>query len=143
MPAILNCIVSAMITLPRLLLLLICLIASPVIAQPSLEITSEQRADLANAVMSQIRPCYRVPDGLKVATKSVITTFDVKFKRDGTLAGFSDVIERQGVDSTNKDQAEQIEYLARRAMVFCQPIKLPQDQYEFWSHMIITFRPEK
>jgi len=95
---------------------------------------------LATTVMKQIKPCYSVPDDLREASKSIVTTLDAHFDRNGRLAAPPSMRDQRGVTADNKWAADRLEYLGRQAIVSCQPLNLPAELYVGgWDHVVITF----
>ncbi len=109
---------------------------------PRASITGPQAAGLAAAIAAQVRPCYTIPTGGADAAR-IVTVLRLRFERDGSIAGAPQVVDHQGVTTTNQPYVRQMDEAARRAVIRCAPLKLPANLYESgWEDIEFTFRPE-
>ncbi len=86
-------------------------------------------ADLADALKSQIYQCWSPPVGAPNAADLVVD-FDLALNPDGTAArATSDALPSGNAYTRAAAEA------ARRAIVQCQPYRLPQDRYSQWREI--------
>ncbi len=111
-------------------------------AQPkNATIDPRAAATLAQAIKSQVAPCWNPPiGGADVRKMTVLIRAD--FGRDGRLIGVPSVVSQTGVTAGNGDYARAFAETARRAVLRCSPLKLPADMYDLWKSAIINFDPE-
>jgi outer membrane biosynthesis protein TonB len=111
-------------------------------AQPrNATIDPRAAATLAQAIKSQVAPCWNPPiGGADVRKMTVLIRAD--FGRDGRLIGVPSVVSQTGVSAGNGDYARAFAETARRAVLRCTPLKLPADMYDLWKSVVINFDPE-
>ncbi len=95
-------------------------------------------ASLINALRNQIRPCWQPPSGA-AAIDDLIVTLSVRFRRDGSVIGTPEVIEREGVSAANRPYVGPFEAAAKRAIARCTPVSLPDDLYDYWKAVDFPF----
>lgn len=99
-------------------------------------------ATLAQAIRAQVAPCWNPPvGGRDVRRMTVIVT--VQYGRDGRVIGMPQAGTPSGSSAANADYARAFAETARRAVLRCQPLKLPPDLYELWASVEINFDPEE
>ena len=99
-------------------------------------------ATLAQAIRAQVAPCWNPPvGGRDVRRMTVIVS--VRYSRDGRVVGLPDVGRPTGSTAANADYARAFAETARRAVLRCQPLKLPAELYDLWSNVEINFDPEE
>ncbi len=93
------------------------------------------RTSLAQSVLRQVRPNWqgRVPQGLN--TDKIVTILSIELKADGTLAQRPTVLGQEGIDETNRAQAQRHAEEAIRAVQLSQPFDLPADLYSAWKKL--------
>jgi outer membrane biosynthesis protein TonB len=93
------------------------------------------RASLAQSLLRQVRPNWqgRVPQGLN--TDKIVTILSIELKADGTLAQRPTVLGQEGIDETNRAQAQRHAEEAIRAVQLSQPFDLPSDLYSAWKKL--------
>jgi outer membrane biosynthesis protein TonB len=98
-------------------------------------------ATIAQAIRSQVAPCWNPPiGGADVRRMTVLIRAD--FSRDGRLIGVPSIVSQTGVTVGNADYARAFAETARRALLRCSPLKLPAQQYDLWKSAEINFDPE-
>ena len=98
-------------------------------------------ATLAQAIQSQVAPCWNPPiGGADVRRMTVVIRAD--FGRDGRVIGVPSVVSQTGATAANSDYSRAFAETARRAVLRCSPLKLPAKQYELWKSVEINFDPE-
>jgi len=92
-----------------------------------------------DAVKRQIERCWNVPAGAKDA-KDLIVEIHVTLNPDGSVRGEPTIADqsRLSSDSFFRAAAES----ARRAILLCQPFKLPPEKYSTWQDMDLRFNPK-
>jgi hypothetical protein len=99
-------------------------------------------ATLAQAIRAQVAPCWNPPiGGRDVRRMTVMVT--VQYSRDGRVVGMPEVGRPTGMTAANADYARAFAETARRAVLRCQPLKLPAELYDLWASVEINFDPEE
>ena len=101
-------------------------------------LTASQVSLLSTMMKREVSRCWNINSGLEGIDRIVID-IEIRLKPDGYLRGQPKVASRGGgalfQDATNN---------AMRALVQCQPYKLPKQFYkDGWDHMVVTFDPQK
>jgi outer membrane biosynthesis protein TonB len=98
-------------------------------------------ATLAQAIQSQVAPCWNPPiGGADVRKMTVLIRAD--FAKDGRVLGVPTVVSQTGVSAGNSDYARAFAETAKRAVLRCSPLKLPANMYDLWKSVEINFDPE-
>lgn len=98
-------------------------------------------ATLAQAIRAQVYPCWNPPMGGR-DVRNMRVTVRVQYGRDGRVIGSPDVGTPTSVTAGNADYARVFAETARRAVLRCQPLKLPPELYDLWASVEINFDPE-
>ena len=99
-------------------------------------------ATLAQAIRAQVAPCWNPPTGGRdVRRMTVVVT--VQYSRDGRVIGMPVAGTPTGQTAANGDYARAFADTARRAVLRCQPLKLPAELYDLWGNVEINFDPEE
>lgn len=119
---------------------------APVPASPALpkgapsparaELDARAAATLAQAIRSQIIPCWNPPSG----SAGVMTvTLRLRLDRKGAVVGLPEVT---GGSGSAPDAARRaFDESARRAVLRCAPLELPSDLYNLWADIELNFDP--
>ena len=75
--------------------------------------------------------------------RRMTVTVRVQYSRDGRVVGLPDVGTPTGMTAANADYARAFADTARRAVLRCQPLKLPPELYAIWQSVEIGFNPEE
>jgi hypothetical protein len=67
----------------------------------------------------------------------------VQYGRDGRVIGQPQAGTPTGSTAANADFARTFAETARRAVLRCQPLKLPAELYDLWGNVEINFDPEE
>ncbi|GGE06938.1 hypothetical protein GCM10011529_11640 [Polymorphobacter glacialis] len=98
-------------------------------------------ATLAQAIQAQVAPCWNPPiGGTDVRKMTVVIRAD--YARDGSVIGQPTVVSQTGTSTGNSDYSRAFAETARRAVLRCQPLKLPANLYDLWKSVEINFDPE-
>lgn len=98
-------------------------------------------ATLAQAIQSQVAPCWNPPiGGADVRKMTVVIRAD--YARDGRVIGQPSVVSQTGTSTGNADYSRAFAETARRAVLRCSPLKLPPKLYDLWKSVEINFDPE-
>ena len=84
----------------------------------------------------QVDRCWKVPYG-GVETQKSLASFDVKLKRDGTLEGMPVAVSTPTTPFLRVYQESVL-----RAILQCQPYKLPPEQFSEWKYFGTDFGPK-
>ena len=98
-------------------------------------------ATLAQAIQSQVAPCWNPPIGGSDVKKMTVV-IRAEYGRDGRLIGSPSVSSQTGVTAGNSDYARAFAETARRAVLRCSPLTLPPKLYDLWKSVEINFDPE-
>ena len=99
-------------------------------------------ATLAQAIRAQVAPCWNPPvGGRDVRRMTVVVT--VSYSRDGRVIGMPQAGTPTGMTAANAEYARAFAETARRAVLRCQPLKLPAELYDLWGSVEINFDPEE
>jgi outer membrane biosynthesis protein TonB len=110
-------------------------------APKSAKVDPRAAATLAQAIQSQVAPCWNPPiGGADVKKMTVLIRAD--FGKDGRVLGVPSVVSQTGVTAGNADYARAFAETAKRAVLRCSPLKLPANMYDLWKSVEINFDPE-
>lgn len=105
-------------------------------------VSAEAMNGLAAAIKRQIQPCYELGALQGTPAMEIVTVLDLRFNKDGSVAGDPAVAEQTGVTAANQAYRRQIAEVARRAVLRCAPLRLPAELYEGgWSNIQFVFTP--
>jgi outer membrane biosynthesis protein TonB len=111
-------------------------------AQPAAaKIDPRAAATLAQAIQAQVAPCWNPPTGGRDVRKMTVLVH-VDYGRDGRVLGMPRVSQQTGLTAANQDYADAFRATAIRAVLRCQPLKLPAELYDLWKSVDINFDPE-
>ncbi|WP_310475992.1 hypothetical protein [Sandarakinorhabdus sp.] len=99
-------------------------------------------ATLAQAIRAQVYPCWNPPTGGR-DVRNMQVTVQVQYGRDGRVIGTPDVGTPTSSTPGNADYARVFADTARRAVLRCQPLKLPLELYDLWANVVINFDPKE
>lgn len=99
-----------------------------------------QAATLEQAIRAQIAPCWNPPiGGADVAGMTAI--LKIRLNRDGTVSVPPEFISQTGATAGNQAYARAFVEMARRAILRCAPLDLPDDLYAYWREFELNFDP--
>ena len=99
-------------------------------------------ATLAQAIRAQVAPCWNPPTGGRDVRRMTVVV-RVNYSRDGRVIGLPVADTPTGQTAANADYARAFAETARRAVLRCQPLKLPAELYDLWGSVEINFDPEE
>lgn len=102
------------------------------------KISGPAAAGLAQAIRSQVQPCWNPPAGGADVAR-LVTILRINFRKDGTVVGQPEITSQSGVSADNQAYARQHGEAAKRAVLRCQPLKLPADLYDAWKDIEFNF----
>jgi outer membrane biosynthesis protein TonB len=99
-------------------------------------------ANIAGLIKRQVQPCYDLGALKGTSAMSIVTVLRLQFRRDGSIASAT-LSNQSGVSGDNRQYAQQMAELSRRAVLRCSPLRgLPDDLYVGgWQDIEMTFRP--
>lgn len=101
-------------------------------------LTASQASLLGAMMKREVARCWNINSGLEGIDRIVID-IEIRLRPDGRLKGQPKVVSR-GRGALFQDAANN----AMRALVQCEPYRLPQNLYKGgWDHMVVTFDPQK
>lgn len=105
-------------------------------------ITGAAMNGLAAAIFRQVKPCYNLGALGGTPATQITTVLDLRFNKDGSVAGSPQVVEQTGVGEANRGYKQQMVDISRRAVLQCAPLQLPAEMYEGgWEHLQLNFIP--
>jgi outer membrane biosynthesis protein TonB len=93
----------------------------------------EVKAALEASLSRQIKPQWRVPQGVDTDELVTVLTFDLN--KDGTLVAAPRVLQQSGITDSNRAQAARHAEQAIRAVKLAVPFLLPPQYYDAWKHV--------
>ncbi|MEI6486005.1 MAG: hypothetical protein WCO11_07030 [Sphingomonadales bacterium] len=99
-------------------------------------------ATLAQAIRAQVAPCWNPPTGGRDVRRMTVTV-RVQYGRDGRVIGIPVADTPTGTTAANADYARAFAETARRAVLRCQPLKLPAALYDLWGNVEINLNPDE
>mgnify|MGYP002654490280 CR=1 FL=1 len=105
-------------------------------------IDARAAATVAQAIRAQVAPCWNPPVGGRDVRRMTVLV-RVNYSRDGRVIGMPEAGTPTGATAGNADYARAFADTARRAVLRCQPLKLPADLYAVWQSVEINFDPEE
>jgi len=94
-------------------------------------------ADLASVLFSQIRRCWTPPTGA-INAENLVVVYEIYLDRAGAVSGQPKLLSDGASPNTPRDAAN---LAAFRAIMICQPYKLPANRYNEWRHFSFRFDP--
>jgi hypothetical protein len=92
---------------------------------------------LAGMIKKGVQPCWKVLGGGEGASGAVVR-MRIQLNQDGSLNGEPQILSQSDNSALGMASAES----ARRAVIQCQPYRLPQDKYASWQDLILKFDPK-
>ncbi len=103
-------------------------------------LSSIQAATLEQAIRAQIAPCWNPPiGGADVADMTVVLR--IRLNRDGRIAAAPEFVSQTGATSGNAAYARAFVETAKRAVLRCTPLELPDQLYPYWREFDLNFDP--
>lgn len=104
------------------------------------QLSAIQAATLEQSIRSQIAPCWNPPlGGEDVAQMTAVLR--IRLNRDGSVAQPPEFVSQTGATSGNQAYARAFVETARRAVLRCAPLELPDNLYAFWREFELNFDP--
>jgi len=114
--------------------------ASPRAAQ----VSAQAMAGLGGALIRQFKPCYDLGALAGTPATSIATVLRLRYNADGSVAVAPALVEQTGVTAANRSYAKQIADAARRAVMRCSPVRLPEEIYAGgWDDFELRFVPNE
>ncbi|MEX2629881.1 MAG: hypothetical protein WD341_08075 [Tistlia sp.] len=101
---------------------------------------TRKAAALGQMIRGQMQRCWRIDPGARSAERLRVSV-RVRLRPDGTLVSPPE-FQNIGQMSDNAYYRAAAES-ARRAILECQPFKLPQEDYDLWQDLILNFDPRE
>jgi outer membrane biosynthesis protein TonB len=99
-------------------------------------------ADLVDALKNQIAQCWSPPVGAP-NPEQLIPTFRVFLNPDGSVSQAPQLSAASQARAASNPYMRAAADAARRAIMTCQPYKLPGDKYNTWRDVTIDFDPRQ
>ncbi|HJW40097.1 MAG TPA: hypothetical protein VJ476_02590 [Rhizomicrobium sp.] len=99
--------------------------------------------DLVDALKNQIAQCWSPPVG-GPNSEQLRPQFHLQLNRDGTVVGMPQLTAQSAAEAAGNPYMRAAADAARRAIMTCQPYKLPPDKYDTWRDITsLDFDPSK
>lgn len=99
-----------------------------------------QAATLEQAIRAQIMQCWNPPiGGADVADMAVVLR--IRLNRDGSVAAPPEFVSQTGATAGNQAYARAFVESARRAVLRCAPLQLPDELFVHWRDFELNFDP--
>ncbi len=89
----------------------------------------------------QISKCWSIPLGLPY-NENLLVRIKLKLKPDGTILE-TEILDHERLNMPGQGFYKVLAESTIRAIRSCQPLKVPNDNYEMWREMIINFDPKE
>jgi colicin import membrane protein len=99
------------------------------------EISASELAFIVSAIRQGVKPCWNVLGG-GLDAQTAVVRMRVRFKSDGSIDGAPQVLNAQGGAYFQAAQESAV-----RAVLGCQPYRLPAEKYDIWKDVILNFDP--
>jgi outer membrane biosynthesis protein TonB len=97
-------------------------------------------ATLEQAIRAQIAPCWNPPIGGE-DVRAMTVQLRIQLDKDGRVLGTPEVIGQTGMTSGNQAYARAFADSARRAVIRCAPLRLPDEYFDAWKLFELNFDP--
>lgn len=104
------------------------------------KVSPRQIATLEQAIRSQIAPCWNPPMG-GADVQDMTAVLRIRLGRDGGVIGQPELVSQTGKTVGNQAYARAFVETAKRAVLRCAPLKLPDDLYSYWQEFELNFDP--
>jgi hypothetical protein len=95
-----------------------------------------------DAVKMQIRRCWSLPAGASDA-ESLIVKVRLFLHRDGSLSRHPEIVDGERMMRPGEEYFRAAAESAVRAVLKCEPLRMPPKKYERWREMVLTFDPSE
>ena len=99
-----------------------------------------QSATLEQAIRAQIAPCWNPPIG-GADVVGMTAVLRIRLNRDGTVAAPPEFVSQTGATAGNQAYARAFVETARRAVLRCAPLDLPDELFVHWREFELNFDP--
>ncbi len=99
-----------------------------------------QIATLEQAIRAQIAPCWNPPIG-GADVQGMTAVLKIRLNRDGGVAAPPEFVSQTGATAGNQAYARAFVETARRAVLRCAPLQLPDDMFAYWREFELNFDP--
>jgi len=93
-----------------------------------------------DAVKLQIRRCWSLPAGASNA-EGLIVKVRLFLHRDGSLSRDPEIVDAERMNRKGEEYFRTAAESAVRAVLKCEPLRMPAKKYERWREMVLTFDP--
>ena len=105
--------------------------------------SSQAMTSIAAAILRQVQPCANRQVKPGPGAERIRVTINLRLNRDGSLAARPRVVDRTGVDDSNRRYLDRVEDLAIATFVGCSPLRgLPEELYDVkngWSNFSLRY----
>jgi hypothetical protein len=97
-------------------------------------------ADLVTALKGQISQCWTVATG-GPHPEQLIPVFKITLNPDGSVQGLPQLSPDSAAAEAGNPYMRAADEAARRAIMTCQPYRLPAEKYDSWRDITVDFDP--
>ena len=105
--------------------------------------SSQAAASIGAAILRQVQPCANRQVTPGPGAERIRVTINLRLNRDGSLAARPRVVDRTGIDDSNRRYVDRVDDLAIATFVGCSPLKgLPDELYDVpngWSNFSLRY----
>ena len=95
-----------------------------------------------DAVKLQIRRCWSLPAGASDA-ENLVVKVRLFLRRDGSLSRRPEIVDAARMVRPGEEYFRTAAESAVRAVLKCEPLRMPSTKYERWREMVLTFDPSE
>lgn len=95
-----------------------------------------------DAVKMQIRRCWSLPTGASNA-ENLIVKVRLFLRRDGSLSRHPEIVDGERMKRAGEEYFRAAAESAVRAVLKCEPLRMPPKKYDRWREMVLTFDPSE
>lgn len=104
------------------------------------KLSAIQAATLEQAIRAQIAPCWNPPiGGADVAGMTAVLR--IRLNRDGSVSVPPEFVTQMGATAGNQAYARAFVETAKRAVLRCAPLQLPDELFAHWREFELNFDP--
>lgn len=104
------------------------------------KLSAIQAATLEQAIRAQIAPCWNPPIG-GADVQGMTAVLRIKLNRDGSVAAAPEFVSQSGATAGNQAYARAFVETAKRAVLRCAPLQLPDALFPYWKEFELNFDP--
>ena len=117
-------------------------VKTPLISRPAKALHQPLTISEIDAVKLQIQRCWSLPAGANNA-EGLIVKVRLFLHRDGSLSRQPEIVDAPRMTRPGEEFFRTAAESAMRAVLKCDPLRMPAKKYERWREMVLTFDPSE